>query len=129
MEKIIYKGIVFTKPDYDERQINRGKTATAIKKGWIKRQHCEICGDVNFMSDAHHEKYADYLNVRWLCKPHHKTIHNIFNQASCYEHNIKISEDNLVVHPKHYTWAYELKINKEKLAQIIKEYGFKDISK
>jgi hypothetical protein len=102
MEKLIYKGIIFNNPDYDERNLNRGKTMTAIKKGIIKRESCEICHDPLYGSDAHHEKYSDYLNVRWLCRPHHKTIHSIFRMIKdketeilYYEERIKKSEPEL----------------------------------
>lgn len=48
MEQIIYRGIIFTNPDYDERNLNRAKTAKCIKKGILKREPCEICHDLIF---------------------------------------------------------------------------------
>lgn len=76
MNKIIYEGIEFTEPDFDDRRKNRTKTLTAILNGKLIRKPCVICG--NEMSVAHHEKYSDYLNVKWLCYSHHSKIHRLF---------------------------------------------------
>ncbi len=45
MEKIIYEGFEFIQPDYDNRQINRIKTAKAILNGILIKKPCMICGD------------------------------------------------------------------------------------
>ena len=44
-----------------------------IAQGRIKRQSCEVCGKEN--ADAHHDDYNKPLEVRWLCRTHHKEWH------------------------------------------------------
>lgn len=46
----------------------------AIKKGLLVRQPCEICGALRV--DAHHEDYSKPLQVRWLCRKHHRQRHH-----------------------------------------------------
>ena len=48
-------------------------TASAIRRGLIKRQPCEVCGAEK--TDAHHENHRDPLNVRFLCRRHHSQLH------------------------------------------------------
>jgi hypothetical protein len=45
----------------------------AIKSGELLRQPCEVCGDPR--SDAHHDDYSKPLDVRWLCRSHHRQHH------------------------------------------------------
>lgn len=47
--------------------------ARAISKGELQRLPCEVCGEPK--SEAHHDDYSDALNVRWLCRKHHKEHH------------------------------------------------------
>jgi len=53
----------------------RGIVRNRIWRGTMERQPCEICGESN--SDAHHDDYSKPLNVRWLCRQHHKEVHNV----------------------------------------------------
>lgn len=46
-----------------------------IYRGTLARQPCEICG--NPATDAHHHDYSEPLNVRWLCRQHHKEEHHV----------------------------------------------------
>lgn len=48
-------------------------TASALKRGLIVRQPCELCGDP--VTDSHHDDYLQPLNGRWLCRRHHKAEH------------------------------------------------------
>lgn len=48
-------------------------TRSAVRRGLIKRQPCEVCGEEK--AEAHHPDYLDPLKVVWLCKPHHKAEH------------------------------------------------------
>lgn len=48
----------------------------AIGAGRIVRQPCEMCG--HKVADAHHDDYAAPLDVRWLCRSHHKEHHDQF---------------------------------------------------
>lgn len=44
----------------------------ALKLGKLAKQQCEICGDT---AEAHHEDYSKPLDVRWLCRMHHRAHH------------------------------------------------------
>lgn len=48
---------------------------SALKKGLIEQEPCEVCGDPN--SEAHHDPnaYDRPLDVTWLCRLHHKREH------------------------------------------------------
>ena len=46
---------------------------SAIRNGSLIRQCCEVCGDTD--SQAHHDDYSKELDVRWLCKEHHREWH------------------------------------------------------
>jgi hypothetical protein len=48
----------------------------AIKAGELVRRPCEICGSDK--SQAHHDDYAQPLDIRWLCRSHHKKHHDQF---------------------------------------------------
>lgn len=49
----------------------------AIKRGEIIREVCIECGESR--TDAHHDDYTKPLEVRWLCRLHHKQTHKITN--------------------------------------------------
>lgn len=57
---------------FPERRKARSFVSAAIKKGLITPLPCFVCGDV---AEAHHADYSNYLGVSWLCKPHHKEVH------------------------------------------------------
>jgi hypothetical protein len=42
----------------------------ALVCGVLKKQPCEVCGEVKV--EAHHEDYSKPLEVNWLCNPHHR---------------------------------------------------------
>ena len=44
-----------------------------LKRGLIVREACEVCGADD--TDGHHEDYQKPLDVRWLCRRHHKAEH------------------------------------------------------
>lgn len=46
----------------------------AIQRGDLVRQPCEKCGTTEIV-DAHHDDYAEPLEVRWLCRRHHREEH------------------------------------------------------
>lgn len=46
---------------------------SAIKKGLIDREPCEVCGALDV--DGHHDDYDMPMVVRWLCRLHHKAEH------------------------------------------------------
>lgn len=45
----------------------------ALLSGTLQKQGCEVCG--RNAVDAHHERYDEPLNVRWLCRRHHVKLH------------------------------------------------------
>ena len=49
------------------------KVNAAIKAGKLVRQPCEECGAEK--SEGHHDDYAKPLEVRWLCRSHHRQWH------------------------------------------------------
>lgn len=50
-----------------------GRVGAAIRSGSLVRKPCEVCGTDKV--DAHHEDYDRPLDVRWLCRKHHKQAH------------------------------------------------------
>ena len=48
----------------------RNVAKSAVRYGRLLRLPCEICG--NPKSESHHEDYRKYLEVRWLCRKHHR---------------------------------------------------------
>jgi len=58
---------------YPERIRARQKTYKAIRNGKLKKEPCEVCGSLQVY--AHHDDYAKPLEVRWLCRKHHREVH------------------------------------------------------
>jgi hypothetical protein len=46
---------------------------SALVRGALKSGPCEVCG--NRRAVAHHDDYAKPLDVRWLCRSHHRKHH------------------------------------------------------
>jgi len=46
---------------------------TALDNGSVKKMPCEICGKKQV--EAHHDDYSKPIEVRWLCRIHHKQHH------------------------------------------------------
>jgi len=46
----------------------------ALVSGALQKQRCEVCGHAAV--DAHHDRYDEPLNVRWLCRRHHVRLHS-----------------------------------------------------
>jgi hypothetical protein len=44
-------------------------TASALKQGLIRREPCEVCGEV---AEAHHADHRQPLQIQWFCRKHHK---------------------------------------------------------
>ena len=57
----------------DRSQAAHRKVLNAVKRGELKPQPCEVCGEVKAM--AHHDDYDKPLEVRWLCHSHHALHH------------------------------------------------------
>jgi hypothetical protein len=57
----------------------RSAVARAIRSGSLVRQSCEVCG--NAKSEAHHPDYSRPLDVKWLCRKHHRIEHGAYIQT------------------------------------------------
>lgn len=49
------------------------KVHSQLKRKALARMPCEVCGDTKV--DAHHDDYLKPLEVRWLCRKHHRMWH------------------------------------------------------
>jgi len=48
--------------------------AHALRAGRLQKKPCAVCGTNRV--DGHHEDYARPLEVIWLCRRHHRDLHN-----------------------------------------------------
>ena len=55
----------------------RAITVNAIRKGILKKEPCEVCG--NEKVDTHHPDYKKPMLVKWLCRKHHMELHRNLN--------------------------------------------------
>jgi hypothetical protein len=46
---------------------------SAVKRGLIIQGPCEECGALD--AEAHHPDYDRPMQVRWLCRLHHRHVH------------------------------------------------------
>lgn len=58
----------------------RLRVAKARLNGELPRQPCEVCGDPK--TDGHHDDYSKPLEIRWLCRSHHRQHHIAQNRAA-----------------------------------------------
>jgi hypothetical protein len=58
-------------------------SSNAIMTGKLISQPCEVCG--NSKTDGHHDDYSKPLEVRWLCRKHHKEVHRKIDCAAVPE--------------------------------------------
>jgi hypothetical protein len=63
-----------------ERNRVRRKTTYAVRTGKLVRKPCEVCGAEKV--EAHHRDYRDHLNVKWLCRKHHRAEHKRIADAA-----------------------------------------------
>lgn len=62
------------KQRYPERVKAREVVSRALKLGLLIKKPCKKCG--NKLSFARHPNYKKPLNVVWLCRKHHRGVHN-----------------------------------------------------
>ena len=48
----------------------------AVTSGRIVKETCEFCG-IEYKIEGHHHDYEQPLNVMWLCKICHRTLHEV----------------------------------------------------
>lgn len=58
---------------YPEKASAHRAVAYALQRGTLVRGPCEACGAE--LAQAHHDDYSRKLDVRWLCRPCHRTWH------------------------------------------------------
>ena len=58
---------------YPERVSAREAVLYALKSGALQKQPCLVCGDIDVQ--AHHSDYSKPLEVMWLCRKHHRQLH------------------------------------------------------
>lgn len=58
---------------HPEKVLARDAVYIAKKRGRIVAGPCEVCGATN--AEAHHDDYSKPLDVRWLCREHHREHH------------------------------------------------------
>jgi hypothetical protein len=62
---------------YPDRANARMAVANAVRKGLlIKPATCEKCGARDESLHGHHDDYGKPLDVRWVCRACHVSIHN-----------------------------------------------------
>lgn len=56
------------------RMISRVYANVYQRRGKLIPQPCEVigCGD---KAEKHHDNYKQPLKVRWMCRPHHLSLH------------------------------------------------------
>ena len=59
--------------EYPEKERARRLINYRVRKGLIKKKHCELCGEKK--TEAHHDDYSKPLEVRWLCFKCHRKVH------------------------------------------------------
>jgi hypothetical protein len=62
---------------YPEKLAAHAAVQRALASGELSRGPCEVCGVEHGRIDPHHDSYdpKDWLNVRWLCRKHHRQHH------------------------------------------------------
>lgn len=65
-----------------ERNSTRRKTVYAVRTGKLVRRPCEVCGAEKV--EAHHQDYRDHLNVKWLCRKHHRAEHKRISDEAAF---------------------------------------------
>lgn len=70
------KSAAWDRPKVDNKVAAKANNAVAaaVKKGELIKIPCEVCGEIK--SEAHHEDYEKPLEVRWLCRKHHRQRHS-----------------------------------------------------
>lgn len=54
----------------------RAMVRARVSRGTMDKLPCLFCGNPD--SEAHHHDYSKPLDVTWLCKEHHLTLHGAY---------------------------------------------------
>lgn len=69
-----YKEYLELNPVAKQKLIVRQFTRSQIISKKIVKLPCQVCGELK--SEAHHKDYNKPLEVVWLCRKHHRELHN-----------------------------------------------------
>lgn len=62
-------------PEERKKRIKaRGILNHYLRDNRVQRPKCEICNEI---AEAHHDDYDKPLDVKWLCRKHHRQYHKI----------------------------------------------------
>jgi len=64
----------YSKEERTKRRKARSELNHYLRDKHIERKPCEVCGE---KAEAHHDDYNKPLEVRWLCRKHHREWHKI----------------------------------------------------
>lgn len=72
----------------EQRVKKKARTYAAeyTRRGKLKKEPCYICGSPD--SERHHEDYAKPLEVKWICRPCHLSIHKNSKEGDFANSNI-----------------------------------------
>ena len=56
-----------------EKRLAHEQVKYAKRTGELVPDPCEVCGETKV--HAHHDDYSRVLDVRWLCRAHHRELH------------------------------------------------------
>ena len=60
------------KPKGGDKDHARSLLQAAVRRGYIERKSCEVCGA---KAQAHHDDHGKPYDIRWLCPKHHAEVH------------------------------------------------------
>jgi hypothetical protein len=69
-----------------DKLASRKKALRALRSGRIDKQPCEICGSIE--AEMHHEDYSKPLEVKWLCRRHHRQRDYEMRHGKGYWHGL-----------------------------------------
>ncbi len=72
--RLKYRLAALAEHNYVIRHRVRALTRSYIKSGRLTKLPCEICKVVENV-EAHHDDYTKPLDIRWLCRKHHREHH------------------------------------------------------
>jgi DNA-directed RNA polymerase subunit RPC12/RpoP len=109
------------RPEYNElRLINkikgivRSKAKMAVRYGHIEKKPCEVCGSSKV--EMHHDDYNKPLEVKFLCRIHHREAHKIFTPIEPILSATTIGINGM--------WSKERKAFAKKALEMVKIEGF-----